>query len=41
MRKLFHAGIDPGIVEREYALMQAIQDVGLPLADALVLEDRG
>ena len=39
--KLFHAGIDPGIVEREYALMQAIQGTGLPLAEALGLEDRG
>ncbi|WCP12537.1 hypothetical protein sphantq_00937 [Sphingobium sp. AntQ-1] len=39
--KLFHAGIDPGIVEREYAMMQAIQATDLPVAPALGLKEAG
>lgn len=39
--KLFHDGIDPGIVEREYGLMQAIQATDLPVARALDLCEAG
>lgn len=33
--KLFHEGVDAGIVEREYMLMQTVQATGLPVAQAL------
>lgn len=39
--KLFHAGIDPAIVDREYELMQVIQATDLPVAQALDLRDAG
>lgn len=39
--KLFHDGVDPGIIEREYKLMQAIQATGLPVAHALEMQEAG
>lgn len=37
--KLFHVGVEPAIVEREYEMMQAIQMTGLPVARALELTE--
>lgn len=33
--KLFHAGIDAGIVDREYAIAQAVHATGLPVAEVI------
>ncbi|MDI1297279.1 MAG: phosphotransferase [bacterium] len=37
--KLFHAGIDPGIVAREYAIAQAVQATDLPVAPVWGMQD--
>jgi hypothetical protein len=39
--KLFHEGVDAGIVEREYRLVQTVQATGLPVAHALELRTVG
>ncbi|MFC3443394.1 phosphotransferase family protein [Sphingobium rhizovicinum] len=39
--KLFHDGVEAGIVEREYALMQTVQATGLPVAHAVEQREVG
>lgn len=39
--KLFHAGIEPGIVQREYAIARSIHATGLPLARAFAVRTVG
>lgn len=39
--KLFHAGVDPGIVAREHAIARVVQASGLPVPRVLGLEEAG